>query len=85
MIVSNQKLARNLIPAVITSSECHHVIGMELIRSGQAPDWVDCHHWQKLASGDADVEALRRRSRAFGAAISPASSIPAAPAAPRAA
>ncbi len=26
VIVSNQKLARNLIPAVITSTECHHVI-----------------------------------------------------------
>ena len=59
VIVSNQKLARNLIPAVITSAECHHVIGMELIRSGQAPDWVNCHHWQKLASGEADVEALK--------------------------
>ena len=58
VIVSNQKLARNLIPAVITSAECHHVIGMELIRSGQTPDWVNCHHWEKLASGDGDVEAL---------------------------
>src|SRR6476659_143986 len=35
VIVSNQKLAKNLVPAVLTSSECHHVIGMELIRSGQ--------------------------------------------------
>jgi long-chain acyl-CoA synthetase len=59
VIVSNQKLAKNLIPAVITSSECHHVIGMELIRSGQAPDWVSCHHWAKLASNEADVEGLR--------------------------
>src|SRR4051794_14043325 len=59
VIVSNQKLARNLIPAVITSSECHHVIGMELIRSGQTPEWVNCHHWKKLASADGDVAALR--------------------------
>src|SRR5881227_191481 len=59
VIVSNQKLARNLIPAVITSAECQHVIGMELIRSGQTPDWVNCHHWQKLASGEADVDQLR--------------------------
>jgi len=62
VIVSNQKLARNLIPAVITSSECHHVIGMDLIRSGQTPEWVSCHHWQELASGDADVEALREEA-----------------------
>jgi long-chain acyl-CoA synthetase len=60
VIVSNQKLAKNLIPAVLTSTECHHVIGMEPIRSGQTPDWVNCHHWAKLASGDADVEQLRR-------------------------
>jgi long-chain acyl-CoA synthetase len=59
VIVSNQKLAKNLIPAVITSSECHHVIGMELIRSGQAPDWVNCHHWAKLASAEANVGQLK--------------------------
>ena len=60
VVISSQKLARNLIPAVLTSNECHHVIGMESIRSGQAPDWVKCHSWTKLASGDADVEELRR-------------------------
>jgi long-chain acyl-CoA synthetase len=59
VIVSNQKLAKNLIPAVLTSTECHHVIGMEPIRSGQTPDWVNCHHWAKLASGDADAEGLK--------------------------
>jgi long-chain acyl-CoA synthetase len=59
VIVSNQKLARNLIPAVLTSSECHHVIGMEPLRSGQAPDWVNCHDWAELASGDASADELR--------------------------
>ena len=42
VIVSNQKLAKNLVPAVLFASECHHVIGIEDIRTGQAPDWVDC-------------------------------------------
>jgi long-chain acyl-CoA synthetase len=60
VIVSNQKLAKNLIPAVITSNDCHHVIGMEPLRSGQAPDWVNCHYWAKLASADGDVEALKK-------------------------
>jgi long-chain acyl-CoA synthetase len=60
VIVSNQKLAKNLIPAVLTSSECHHVIGMELIRSGQTPDWVQCHSWEKLVGDEADVAALER-------------------------
>src|SRR6476469_1240483 len=61
VIVSNQKLARNLVPAVLTSSDCHHVIGMESLRSGQTPDWVSTHDWNELASGDGDVEALRRQ------------------------
>ena len=59
VIVSNQKLAKNLIPAVITSNECHHVIGMEAIRSGQVPDWVNCHYWTKLASGEAGIDELK--------------------------
>ncbi|MGE5561952.1 MAG: AMP-dependent synthetase/ligase [Bacillota bacterium] len=58
VIVSNQKLAKNLIPAVLTSAECHHVIAMEPLRTGQAPDWVNCHSWTKLVSSDADVAAL---------------------------
>jgi long-chain acyl-CoA synthetase len=66
VIVSNQKLAKNLIPAVLTSAECHHVIGMEPLRSGQAPDWVNCHSWASLASVDADVEALKRQLRSVG-------------------
>jgi long-chain acyl-CoA synthetase len=61
VIVSNQKLAKNLIPAVLTSAECHHVIGMETIRSGQAPEWVKCHSWSKLASSDGDVQALKEQ------------------------
>lgn len=60
VIVSNQKLARNLVPAVLTSSECHHIIGIEEIRSGQLPDWVSVHHWSDLTKGEADVPALKR-------------------------
>src|SRR3954451_9447369 len=66
VIVSNQKLAKNLVPAVITSAECHHIIEMEDIRAGQVPDWVDVHHWAELASGDADVPALREREKKVG-------------------
>ncbi|WP_028969782.1 AMP-dependent synthetase/ligase [Sphingomonas sp. URHD0057] len=60
VIVSNQKLAKNLIPAVLTSNDCHHVIAIEALRSVQAPDWVSCHSWSKLTSGEADVDALLR-------------------------
>jgi len=61
VIVSNQKLAKNLIPAVLTSSECHHVIAIEPLRTGQAPDWVRCHSWKKLASEGADAAPLKRQ------------------------
>jgi long-chain acyl-CoA synthetase len=66
VIVSNQKLAKNLIPAVLTSSECHHVIAMEPLRTGQAPDWVTCHFWQKLVAGEADVDALKKQMAGVG-------------------
>ena len=66
VIVSNQKLAKNLVPAVLTSSECHHIIGIEDIRAGQVPDWVSAHHWNELTAGDADVPALREREKTVG-------------------
>jgi long-chain acyl-CoA synthetase len=66
VIVSSQKLAKNLIPAVLTQNECHHVIGMEPLRSGQAPDFVTCHDWHSLAGGEADVDALKREVAGVG-------------------
>ncbi|MEO7276950.1 MAG: AMP-dependent synthetase/ligase [Sphingomicrobium sp.] len=66
VIVSTAKLAKNLIPAVLTSTECHHVIAMENFRSGQTPDWVSCHRWSKLAAGDGDVEQLRTQIASVG-------------------
>jgi long-chain acyl-CoA synthetase len=66
VIVSSQKLARNLVPAVFNSAECQHIIGIEDIRSGQSPDWVKVHHWPELASGDGDVAALRESIAGVG-------------------
>src|SRR5262245_47954181 len=60
VIVSNQKLAKNLIPAVLTQNECRHVIGMEHLGTGQTPDWVTCHDFRKMVSGEADVGELKR-------------------------
>jgi len=68
VIVSNQKLARTLVPAVLTSSECHHIIGIEDIRVGQTPDWVNVHHWADLTAGRSDVAALREREKSVGRA-----------------
>src|SRR4029078_340549 len=42
-------------------TECHHLIGIEDIRSGQLPDWVSCHSWAKLTSGEAAVASLRQQ------------------------
>ena len=66
VIVSNQKLAKNLIPAVLTSAECHHIIGIEEIRAGQVPDWVNVHHWSDLTKGEGDVAALRQAIGGIG-------------------
>jgi long-chain acyl-CoA synthetase len=66
VIVSNQKLARSLVPAVLTSDDCRHIIGIEDIRAGQVPDWVSLHHWSELTAGEADVDALRERERQVG-------------------
>jgi long-chain acyl-CoA synthetase len=61
VLVSSQKLAKNLIPAVLTSDDCHHIIGMEDVRTGQVPDWVNVHHWAQLTSGEGDVAELKAR------------------------
>src|SRR4028118_1576994 len=45
VIVSNQKLAKSLVPAVLFSSECQHLIGFEKIRTGQSTQQVDYHDW----------------------------------------
>jgi len=62
VIVSNQKLAKALVPAVLTSADCHHVIGMEQIRVGQSPEWIKCHSWAKLADGDGEAAAVEKRA-----------------------
>jgi long-chain acyl-CoA synthetase len=66
VIVSNQKLAKNLVPAVLTSTECHHIIGIEEIRAGQVPDWVNVHYWSDLTGGKADAAGLMREMAGVG-------------------
>ena len=61
VIVSSDKLAKALVPAVLTSADCHHVIGMEQIRVGQSPEWIKCHSWTKLAEGEGDPTEIERR------------------------
>jgi len=63
-IVSTAKLALALVPAVLQSSHCRDVIGMEPIRTGQS-DGIVFHHWDTLiAAHHADVDAVRRAATA---------------------
>src|SRR5688500_18320996 len=56
-IVSTQKLARVLLPAVLRSS-CDVIVGIEPVRVGQAGA-VRFHDWRTLlAAQDADVDAV---------------------------
>lgn len=58
VIVSTAKLARTLIPAVLRSTHCRTVIGIEDVRIGQSGD-VAHHDWARLiASEQADVNAV---------------------------
>jgi len=57
VIVSNAKLARNLMPAVVRSTHCKLVIGIEDVRIGQSGD-VSYHDWRTLIAAHApDVAA----------------------------
>lgn len=61
VIVSTQKLAKNLLPAVLFSSECRHVISIDDIITGQSLDVAQFHHWQDLIGGGSDIGALEQR------------------------
>jgi long-chain acyl-CoA synthetase len=61
VIVSTQKLARTLVPAVLFSSECKHIISIDEIITGQSPDVAQFHHWNELVSGASDVGAIEAR------------------------
>ena len=61
VIVSTQKMAKNLLPAVLFASECRHVISIDDIITGQSPDVAQFHHWQDLVAGGSDIGALEQR------------------------
>ena len=66
VIVSSQKLARTLIPAVLFSSECHHLIALEEVRTGQLTDAAEFHRWIDLIAGEPDIGAIEQRMRSVG-------------------
>jgi long-chain acyl-CoA synthetase len=66
VIVSSEKLARNLVPAVLNSSDCRHIVAIEEIRTGQLPDWISAHRWADLTAGEGDPAALRGEVESVG-------------------
>ena len=64
VIVSTQKLAKTLVPAVMFASECHHIIGIDDIRTGQSQDVAQFHHWAELVDGSADIGGTAASSAA---------------------
>jgi long-chain acyl-CoA synthetase len=60
VIVSSQKLARALLPAVIFSSDCRHVISIDDIITGQSPEIAEFHHWADMVGGPSDVGVLEK-------------------------
>ena len=66
VIVSTQKLAKALIPAVLFSSDCKHIISIDDIITGQSPDIAQFHLWAEMVAGAADIGALETRMAAVG-------------------
>ncbi|MET1754098.1 AMP-dependent synthetase/ligase [Novosphingobium sp. RD2P27] len=63
-IVSNPKLANALLPAVVRSDCCDHVIAMEPLRIGQGSFQV--HDWRTLTQGDAPTARAAVDARIAG-------------------
>ena len=66
VIVSTQKLARALMPAVLFSSDCNHIISIDDIITGQSPDVAQFHVWSDLVTGAADLGSLEARMARVG-------------------
>src|SRR5215218_5537046 len=66
VIVSTQKLAKTLVPAVMFASECRHIIGIDDIRTGQSQDVALFHHWAELVDGPADIGGTAAASADVG-------------------
>ncbi|QJB68893.1 AMP-dependent synthetase/ligase [Parasphingorhabdus halotolerans] len=65
VIVSDQKLAQNLVPAVISSADADIIIGISDLRIGQSGDF-DIHSWHDLTQGtDEDVAEITEAAKAI--------------------
>ncbi len=66
VIISTQKLAKTLLPAVLFSSECQHVIGIDDdIRGGQGREGNSYHRWDEMVSGG-DLAEIEQGTKGVG-------------------
>ena len=66
VIVSTQKLAGPLLPAVLFESTCRHVVSIDEVITGQSSEIAEFHFWKDLVSGAADVGSLEQRMQRVG-------------------
>ncbi|MDQ3144887.1 MAG: long-chain fatty acid--CoA ligase [Pseudomonadota bacterium] len=66
VIVSSQKLARSLMPAVLFAPHCRHIISIDDIITGQPLDAAQFHPWADLVDGPGDIAALEQRMAGVG-------------------
>jgi long-chain acyl-CoA synthetase len=59
VIVSSEKLAKTLLPAVLRSNDARHLISMEPVKTPQGGD-LSFHSWDALLATKADVEAAEK-------------------------
>jgi long-chain acyl-CoA synthetase len=62
VIVADEKLAKNVLPAVLQTDKASHVIGIEPLGISQAGSF-EYHDWAKLLGGDADSARLSVEAR----------------------
>ncbi len=60
VIVSTRKLAQELLPAIMDAPDCHQLIAIDDLGSGQEPDFVHLHRWGDMIAEGGDVAALTR-------------------------
>ncbi len=65
VIVSSQKLAKTLLPAVLSANNCEHVIGIETIRGAQPGD-ISFHDWSQLVAAEPADDAACAAGAGFG-------------------
>jgi len=65
-IVSTQKLAKNLMPAILTSADCRHLIEIDDVRTGQPSDEFEAHRWSDLIAAEASLDELKQMISGIG-------------------